>query len=53
MEKEKLAALPVCTSSNFSKTSHETSHLLITTLGARWQYFPTRNEHGINDFYPK
>ena len=40
----------LCSSSNFSKTSHQTSNLFTTTVGARWQYFPTRNERGINDF---
>ena len=32
------------------KNSHQTSHLFITTVGARWQYFPTRNQADINDF---
>ena len=40
----------LCISSNFSKVSHQTSHLFITTVGARLQHFPKGNDRGINDF---
>ena len=40
----------LCSCSNFSKILHQTSRLLTTTARARWQYFPKRNEHWINDF---
>ena len=41
----------LCCRSNFSKISHQTSHLFITIVGARWQYFPMWNKRGINQFW--